>query len=194
MTAPRPEDVGDGCQVWAHGDGTWSISADGVWLPGLYASRDAAIAAFDHPTAWLAGLVDQISRDPDPGRRTITVEMLTAAPAATPRWDLGRADRRFVIVHTDHDSHSEPMTLGVVVYTTLAEAAERVAERTRTAREQGWRSRYDVFELCPVDIARELIEASSLGGPDAVAMRAQTTDDDARRVVARAHEIGEEQR
>ncbi len=39
-----------------------------------------------------------------------------------------------------------------------------------------------------------LIEASSLGTPDAVAMRNRTTDDEARRVVARAHEISEELR
>ncbi len=100
--------------------------------------------------------------------------------------------RRFVIVHTDHDSHHEPMTLGVVIYTSLAEAARRVTERTRTAAEQGWRSRYDVFELCPVNVARELIEASSFGTPDAVAMRTRTTDEAARRVVERARQLDEE--
>ncbi len=122
MTGPHPEDIGDGRLVWPHGDGTWSISEDGVWLPGLYASRDAAVAAFDHPVAWLAGLVDQIGRDPDPGRRTITVAMLGGA--------------------------------------------------TRISR---------------------LIEASSLGTPDAVAMRARTTNEQARRVVQRAQELSGEE-
>ncbi len=120
MTAPRPEDVGDGRQVWVHGD-VWLISDGGGWLPGAYESRDAAILAFDVSPARLVRLRDWALAEADPARQVITMEML--------------------------------------------EAAQRV---------------------------HRLIEASSLGTPDAVAMRARTTDEDARRIVARARELGGE--
>jgi hypothetical protein len=123
VTAPHPEDIGDGRRVWPHGDGTWSISDNGVWLPGAYDTREAAVLAFDVPPAQLVRLRDRSHAETDPARQVITREML--------------------------------------------EAALRI---------------------------NHLIEASSLGTPDAVAMRARTTDEEARRVVARAEELGGEGR
>ncbi len=121
MTAPRPEDIGDGRQVWAHGD-VWLISDGGGWLPGAYDTREAAVLAFDVPPAQLVRLRDRAHAEADPARQVITTTMLEA------------------VIRTN-----------------------------------------------------DLIEASSLGTPDAVAMRAQVTDEQARRVVERAKEIGGEE-
>ncbi len=102
--------------------------------------------------------------------------------------------RRFVVVHTDADeTPTHTHVLGSVIYADRAAAEHRAAERTAMAAAHDWTSTYEVHELVPVQPnITDLIEASSLGTPDAVAMRNRTTDAEARRVVARAREIGEE--
>ncbi len=57
--------------------------------------------------------------------------------------------RRFVVVHTDE--RGEQRTLGVGIYTDLADAEWRVGERRRMAEAYGWRDRYDVAELVELD-------------------------------------------
>ena len=56
---------------------------------------------------------------------------------------------RFVVLHTEEDGRVS--TLGVVVYDNPADAHHRAAERRRTGAEYGWRDRYEVFRLVPVD-------------------------------------------
>lgn len=59
--------------------GTFSISMHDVWIPGIYADRETAIAAFDVANGKLARIQEKINeREPDYDKRVITMADLAA--------------------------------------------------------------------------------------------------------------------
>jgi hypothetical protein len=62
----------------------YAISSHEVWLPGSYATEQAAKYAFRFDNAILQRLQDEVNnREPDISKRVITFEMLRAARMST---------------------------------------------------------------------------------------------------------------
>lgn len=80
MSTTFPTDVGDGRQLWGpQVDGTYLISDGGGWIPGVFASREAAMRAFDVDPGELYRLQQAVNaRENDPAHRIITLDMLAA--------------------------------------------------------------------------------------------------------------------
>lgn len=63
-------------RVYAVGNG-FVISEGGCWLPGVFADRPAAMAAFDLDDSVLLAVRDRVNAsEVDPDRRVITADML----------------------------------------------------------------------------------------------------------------------
>lgn len=132
------------------------------WLPASIASEP------DGATVSVRGVVADVERHVTRQGR----DWLTA------RLDTGDGSVRLLVFPKTYDTHAPLIVDGARV--TVTGRMDRRDDVPRVL----------ALEVTPAPTIEELIERSSFGTPEAVAMRATVSDEAARRCVARARELG----